>query len=166
MNINSGGKQRKLHDTVIPLCNPDPAPGEEDTCRQIQQMCFLGDHSDPKLRGQPKGIRIVLQECKSVWDKYTLLLDARGANPVGKCSSCLKSQVKKDTERRSKTEWSQHKVPQKLRVRCHPSTLMNGAACRRSFPCRKTSRTSSHKSKPLSRAQDMCACFCRSSIAN
>jgi len=30
MNINPGGRQRKLRDTVIPLNNPDPAPGEED----------------------------------------------------------------------------------------------------------------------------------------
>ena len=30
MNVNPGRKQRKLHDTIIPLNNPDPAPGEED----------------------------------------------------------------------------------------------------------------------------------------
>jgi hypothetical protein len=31
MNINPGGKQKKLQDTRIPLNNPGPAPGEEDT---------------------------------------------------------------------------------------------------------------------------------------
>jgi hypothetical protein len=45
-NINVGirKKQRKLHNTVIPLSNPEPAPSEEDTCSQVQKMCFLDDH--------------------------------------------------------------------------------------------------------------------------
>jgi hypothetical protein len=71
MNLNPGGKQKKLQDTRIPLNNPGPAPGKEDTCRHIQSMCFPNDHSDPKLRGQPKGIRAVLEEHKSIWDKFT-----------------------------------------------------------------------------------------------
>jgi len=66
MNINPGGKQKKLRDTRIPLNNPSPAPGEEDTCRHIQSMCFPDDHSDPKLRGQLKGIKAVLEEHKSI----------------------------------------------------------------------------------------------------
>jgi len=49
MNINPGGKQKKLHDTTIPLSNPGPAPGEEDTRGQQQKMYFPDDHSDPKL---------------------------------------------------------------------------------------------------------------------
>ena len=99
MNINPGGKQRKLRDTTIPLCNPDPARGEEDTRGRTQKMCFPEDHSDPKLRGLPKGIRAVLQERKSVWDKYESICKARGVGIVGKCSSCKMSQVKKDAER-------------------------------------------------------------------
>jgi len=35
MNINPEGKQKKLHDTRIPLSNPDPAPGEEDTRKHV-----------------------------------------------------------------------------------------------------------------------------------
>jgi hypothetical protein len=35
MNINLGGKQKKMCDTFIPLSNPDPAPGKEDTCGQL-----------------------------------------------------------------------------------------------------------------------------------
>jgi hypothetical protein len=100
MNINPGGKQKKLRDTTIPLSNPDPAPGEADTRGQQQKMCFPDDHSDPKLQGQPKGVKVVLQERKSVWDKYTSICDARGARIVGKCASCTKSQVQKDAERR------------------------------------------------------------------
>jgi hypothetical protein len=60
MNIHPAGKQRKLQDTVIPLSNPDPTPGEEDMRGQVQNMCFPNDHTDLELRGKPKGIRIVL----------------------------------------------------------------------------------------------------------
>jgi hypothetical protein len=38
MNVNPGGRQRKLRNTVIPQSNPAPAPGEEDThgkCHRI-----------------------------------------------------------------------------------------------------------------------------------
>lgn len=100
MNVNPGGKQRKLRDTVIPLSNPDPAPGEEDTRDQIQQMTFPDDHPDPKLKGQPKGVKVILQERKSVWDKYTTICRERGTKVVGKCASCTKSQTRKDAERR------------------------------------------------------------------
>ena len=79
MNVNPGGKQRKLHDTVIPLNNLDPTPGEEDTRGQIQHMSYPNDHPDPKLRGQPKGIKAVLQERKSVWDKYMAVCRERGS---------------------------------------------------------------------------------------
>src|SRR5260221_12648784 len=36
MNVGHGKKQRKLCNTVIPLSNPEPAPGEEDTRGQVQ----------------------------------------------------------------------------------------------------------------------------------
>jgi hypothetical protein len=49
MNVNPGGRQRKLRDTVIPLNNPGPAPGEEDTCGRVQHMCFPKDHNVPEL---------------------------------------------------------------------------------------------------------------------
>jgi hypothetical protein len=100
MNVNPGGKQRKLRDTVIPLNNPDPAPGEEDTRGQIQRMTFPDDHDDPKLRRQPKGVRVVLQERKSVWHKFTTICKERGTKIVGKCTSCTKSQTRRDAERR------------------------------------------------------------------
>jgi hypothetical protein len=100
MNVNPGGKQKKMRDTIIPLNNPDPVPGEEDTRGQIQHMCFPDDHEDPKLRGQQKGIRVVLMERKSIWDKYTAICKARSTKIVGKCGLCTKSQVHKDAERR------------------------------------------------------------------
>ena len=100
MNINPAGKQRKMHDTYIPLSNPGPAPGEEDTRGCVQRMTFPDNHPDPKLRGQAKGIRAVLQERKSVWDKLESSCRQRKTNVVGKCASCAKSQKHKDAERR------------------------------------------------------------------
>ena len=102
MNINPGGKQKKLRNTRIPLNNPGPAPGEEDTCGHIQSMCFPNNHSNLKLRGQPKGMRVVLEERKSVWDKFMLIHKAHSPQRtklVGKCGSCTKSQLRKDAER-------------------------------------------------------------------
>ena len=98
MNLNPGGKQKKLRDMVIPLNNPDPAPGEEDTCGKVQHMCFPEDHETPQLRGQPKGIKAVLEERKSVWSKYNAIRKARGTKEVKKCAQCTKSQVRKDAE--------------------------------------------------------------------
>ena len=100
MNVNPGKKQRRLRDTVIPLSNPEPIPGKEDTRGQVQKMCFPDDHPNPELKGQPKGIKVVLQERKSVWDLYTRMCKEDHAKQVGKCRSCSKSQTLKDTERR------------------------------------------------------------------
>ena len=100
MNIHPAGKQRKLHDTVVPHSNPDPAPGKEDTRGQVQKMCFPDDHPDLELKGKPKGIRIILQERKSVWHKFTTICKEGGKKVVGKCASCAKSQSHKDAERR------------------------------------------------------------------
>jgi hypothetical protein len=61
-------------------------------------MCFPVDHPDPNLRGEPKGIRTVLQERKSVWDKLTTICRERGKKVVGKCAACMKSDLRKDKE--------------------------------------------------------------------
>ena len=96
MNINPGGKQRHLRPMVIPTNNPPPKPGRPDTQGQPQEMVYPADHPDPKLCGQPKGIKVVLQERESVWDE----LVSRCKKVVGKCKECSKSQAKKDAERR------------------------------------------------------------------
>jgi len=101
MNVNPEGRQRKLRDTVIPLNNPGPALGEEDTCGCVQHMCFPKDHNVLELRGQAKGIKVVLQECKSVWDIFALMCEVCCMKMVGKCASCMKSQVHKDAEHHS-----------------------------------------------------------------
>ncbi len=100
MNVNPSGKQKWLRNTIIPLNNPDPAPSEDDTCRRVQHMYFPNDFHDPKLQGQAKGVRVVLIERKSTWDKYTAICTARKAKIVGKCASCTKSQTHKDVENR------------------------------------------------------------------
>ena len=61
-------------------------------------MCFLDNHHKPELRGKPKGMKIILQERKSVWDKYTALCNECGMTVVRKCTSCIKSQSHKDAE--------------------------------------------------------------------
>jgi hypothetical protein len=35
MNVNPGGKQKRLRDTIILLNNPDPAPSKDDTRGQV-----------------------------------------------------------------------------------------------------------------------------------
>jgi hypothetical protein len=98
MGVRSGGKQSHLRDTIIPLNNPPPKPGRPDTRGQIQKMVYPSDHPDEKLCGLPKGMRVVLQERESVWDR--LVESCKGKAPVGKCKDCTKSEVKKDAERR------------------------------------------------------------------
>ena len=98
MNINSGGKQPHLQSTTIPLNNPPPKPGHLDTQEQHQTMSYAVNHQDPSLWGQPKGIKAVLQEYVSVWDK-ALEMNSRKV-PVGKCRDCKKSQPQKGAEKR------------------------------------------------------------------
>ncbi|KIJ43854.1 hypothetical protein M422DRAFT_169388, partial [Sphaerobolus stellatus SS14] len=96
MNINPGGKQRCLHPTTIPLNNPPPLAGEEDTRGKPQLMVYGNDHPDPKLRGKPKGIKVILQERISVWRE---LVKAAGGNltkVIGICKICKASQVERD----------------------------------------------------------------------
>ena len=69
MNSKPGGKQGKIHDTIIPDNIPPPwHPGIKDTHSHFQSMVFPDDHPNIQLRGQPKGMMQVLWEHKSVWD--------------------------------------------------------------------------------------------------
>lgn len=60
MNINFRGKQRHLHDTIIPISNPPPKPGCPDTHGMPQSLVYPATYPDVKLAGQPKGTRAVL----------------------------------------------------------------------------------------------------------
>ena len=98
MNINPGRKQRKLCKTIIPLNNPASAFGKKDTRDRSQQMTFPDDHIDQKLRGQPKGVRVILQERKSVWNQSTTVCKECSTKIISKCASCSKSETCKDAK--------------------------------------------------------------------
>ena len=99
MNVKPGGKQTLLRDTIIPLSNPPPEPGRIDTRGLPQSLVYPLDHPNEDLQGEAKGMRVVLEERVSVYDR--LVKEVGGEKKlVGKCESCRKSQVKKDAERR------------------------------------------------------------------
>jgi hypothetical protein len=58
-------------------------------------MVYAADHPDLKLQGEPKGMKAVLQEQESVWDK---LMSRCKGKVVRKCKECSKLQAKKDAE--------------------------------------------------------------------
>jgi hypothetical protein len=98
MNINPGGKQTLMPDTITPTSNPPPKAGQPDTHGLPQSLVYPLNHPDPKLAGKAKGMKAVIQEWVSVYDK--LVEQVRGEKKViGKCKNCRKSQVKKDAER-------------------------------------------------------------------
>lgn len=99
MNVNPGGKQTLMHDTIIPKSNPPPQPGWPDTRGQPQSLVYPKDHPDPDLRGQAKGMKVMLQERESVWER--LCAENSGEKKVvGKCKTCKLSAAKKDAMRR------------------------------------------------------------------
>jgi hypothetical protein len=99
MNVNPGGAQTLMRDTIIPHNNPPPKAGEVDTRGLPQPLVFPLDHPDPQLAGVAKGMRVVLQERRSVYDR--LVQEVGSEKKVfGKCSECQKSAAKKDAERR------------------------------------------------------------------
>jgi hypothetical protein len=86
MNVNPGGKQRGMRDTVIPMDNPDP-----EKRGKIQKMIFPEDlpHTHPyyKFRGQPKGMKVVLEERGLLHD----LQKANSGKLQGECKFCKSS---------------------------------------------------------------------------
>ena len=83
MNVRSGRKQRKMHDTFIPMDNPNP-----ECCGMPQAMVFPLDlpptHPDFKLCGQPKGMLCILEERGLI----SVLQAANGGKAVGECQTC------------------------------------------------------------------------------
>ncbi|KIJ53224.1 hypothetical protein M422DRAFT_242351 [Sphaerobolus stellatus SS14] len=87
MNVNPGGKTRKMRDTIIPMDNP-----HLEKRGKVQTMEFLQDlpptHPYYKFRGQSKGMKVVLEE-------RGLLDGLRAANggklPPGECKFCKSS---------------------------------------------------------------------------
>lgn len=92
MNVRPGGKQRKMHSTFIPAKNPHP-----HLRGQHQSMVFDEDlppsHSHYNFCGQPKGMRIILEE-RGLWDALTL---ANGGKEIpGDCKECKMTQKAKE----------------------------------------------------------------------
>ena len=87
MNVHPGGKQTWMQDTIVPLNNPPPKDGMFDMRGHIQMMVFPGNHPDPKLTGQAKGMLAVLKEWESVYDQ---LVQEHGSEKkvIGKCAEC------------------------------------------------------------------------------
>ena len=64
MNVKPGGNQRRMHSTKIPDNNPNP-----ELCGRHQEMNFPidlpTDHPYYEFRGQPKGMRVVLDRWRA-----------------------------------------------------------------------------------------------------
>ncbi len=94
MNVNSGGKQTKMHLTIIPMDNPPPPPGQIDPQGWEQLMVYPDDHPNPNLCSKAKGMKAILQEHGVVWD--ILVSKSTNHSPVGMCERCRMSQAAKD----------------------------------------------------------------------
>ncbi|RGB33345.1 hypothetical protein C1646_761801 [Rhizophagus diaphanus] len=77
MNLNPGGKQAKLRDTVFN--------------RQIQYMNFPDDYHDRNLREKPKGMRIILEE-RGLWPSIGLRVYC-GNNEYNVNSQCCAKHI-------------------------------------------------------------------------
>jgi hypothetical protein len=69
MNVNPGGKQPQMHDTIYN--------------GQLQHMVFPEDHHNPEFRGKPKGLRVVLQE-RNLW-KEGMVRHCKNSAPGTDC---------------------------------------------------------------------------------
>lgn len=81
-----------MHDTIIPEDNPNP-----HLRGTIQKMNFdddlPSDHPDYKFKGQPKGMRRILEE-RGLW--HELVQKNGGKALLGDCEECKLSQKAKD----------------------------------------------------------------------
>ncbi|KZV99844.1 hypothetical protein EXIGLDRAFT_668139 [Exidia glandulosa HHB12029] len=86
MQVGSGTKQPKMHDTRIPADNPDP------NLRNKLQKMVTDD-------GHPKGMEIVLKE-RGLYDR---IRPGGHGKPVGKCKNCSASETKRtELEKRAR----------------------------------------------------------------
>ena len=99
MNVNPGGKQTHLRDTIILLSNPPPQPGQPDTRGMPQMMVYPESHPDPALAGKAKGMKAVLKEHISVREVLCSKVAGGEAKVVGKCKFCKMSEQQKDAQR-------------------------------------------------------------------
>ncbi|EFP85140.2 uncharacterized protein PGTG_11309 [Puccinia graminis f. sp. tritici CRL 75-36-700-3] len=96
MNLNPGGKQSILRDTLIPTddpCIPFHLRGQPQTC--------VFDHSHPQHPGKAKGIRAILEE-RGLWSYYSQKMIETGQPALKlQCKACATSNIQKDIMRKS-----------------------------------------------------------------
>jgi len=140
-------------------------------------MCFPDDHHKLELRGKPKGMKIVLQERKSVWDKYTVLCNEHSMMVVRKYTPYTKSQSHKDAEHRimlaeaagqegapsAEDVIDAHGAPS---VAPPPLQTTSGAAWSVSSRCRRTSEQRNPLFNRSSKTRATFACFFQNFIVN
>ena len=81
MNVNPGGKQPIMRDTVFD--------------GQVQQMVFPDDHPDASLRGKAKGMRAVLQE-RQLWKER--MIGFCNSNTPTSDSCCMRHVLEKQED--------------------------------------------------------------------
>jgi hypothetical protein len=81
MNVKPGGKKPALRETIIPLSNPHGHGGERQTL--VFEPELPDDHPYKEFEGQPKGMRVVLEE------------RGLGAGLVGDCKRCTQAKSRK-----------------------------------------------------------------------
>ncbi|KAF8694004.1 hypothetical protein RHS03_08251, partial [Rhizoctonia solani] len=80
MNVQPGRKQLVMHNTEIPLNNPNPS-----LCGQTQTMVFLSNH--PQFPNQPKGMEEILKE-QGLWEPLVAAAGGKQLQVVGRCKTC------------------------------------------------------------------------------
>ncbi|PLW22371.1 hypothetical protein PCASD_15904 [Puccinia coronata f. sp. avenae] len=93
MNLNPGGKQAVLRDTVIPSDDPRIPPHLHG---RVQKFSYNPSHPDPTRAGKPKGVQAILQE-RGFWSYYTQKRREAKQPPLKfHCAECSLSNKKKD----------------------------------------------------------------------
>ena len=86
MNVRTAGKQRKMHNTAIPIDNPNPSlHGMPQT--MVFPVDLTSEHPDHAFCGQPKGMQQVLDECEER-SLLSMLEQANNAKVDGECQMC------------------------------------------------------------------------------
>ncbi|PLW54798.1 hypothetical protein PCANC_03715 [Puccinia coronata f. sp. avenae] len=93
MNLNPGGKQAVLWDTVIPSDDPCIPPHLHG---RVPKFSYNPSHPDPTRAGKPKGVQAILQE-RGLWSYYTQKRREAKQPPLKfHCAECSLSNKKKD----------------------------------------------------------------------
>lgn len=128
MNVNPGGKQRKMHSTVIPDNNPNV-----HLRGVVQEMVFDPNlpptHPDYPLRGQAKGMKRVLEE-RGLWNDLVRLNGGKAL--LGDCKECKLSQKEKEKRAQEAAEaMAGQDEPEECDDDPFPERPLNSTCCMR-----------------------------------